>query len=508
MVKFFGIEFNRAKDNQELKSFAEPQHDDGAHLVAGTVFGTSVDLDGTIRNESDLILKYRQIAWQPEVDKALNEIVNEAIVVEEGEPIVSIILDDVPMPDNVKRLIEMEFEQIMTLLNFQNKAYEYFKRWYIDGRHYYHVIIDEKNIDMGIQELRYIDPLKIRKIREVKRERDPDTGVMITKELADYYLYNEMGISLNSGTQFQVVQETEGIRINKDSIIYTVSGLMDERNRFVLSYLQTAIRPMNQLRSIEDSTLIYHLSRAPERRIFYVDTGSMPHFRAAQYISEMQNNMRSQLTYNSATGEVKDQSKTMSMLEDYWFQVREGGRGTKVEVMPAGTQLSQLLDTVQLFEDKLYNALQVPISRLKPDAVYSVGRATEITRDEINFSKFIDRIKNKFSVFFIDILEKQLVLRNIMTPDDFDEIRNLIRFRFQKDNLFSQLKDLELLNEQIAATNAMFPIIGKVWSWDKVRRTIWRMTDDEIMEEDQKTLAEMQMPQFMPPEELNGGSGE
>jgi len=499
MPKFFGLEFKRNNDDAQLKTFAEPQYDDGAVVVAGSVYGTYIDLDGTIRNETDLVTRYRQLSQQPEIEKAVNEIVNEAIIVEDGKKIVELILDDVPLDENIKSIVVAEFEAILDLLNFQSAAYEIFKKWYIDGRAYYQIVVDEDNIAAGIQEILPIDPRKIRKIREIVKERDPETGIPLTKNLGEYYIYNDQGI--NTPQRFEVTTQAAGIKISKDSVIHHVSGLMDIRQQLVLSYLHSAMRPMNQLRSIEDSTLIYHLSRAPERRAFYIDTGAMPHFRAQQYMQEMINNYRTKLTYNAETGEVKDSSKTMSMLEDFWFQVREGGRGTKVEAISGGTQLSQLLETVQLFEDKLYNSLNVPVSRLKPDSVYSIGRATEISRDEINFAKFIDRVRSKFSVLFVECLEKQLVLKNILTPDDFNFIRNRIKFKYQKDNLFSELKDIEISSERANATNLMTPLIGKVYSWDWVRRNIWKMTDEEIQEEDSKIAIEMTLPQFMPPEE-------
>ena len=498
MLKFFGLSFKRDSDSKNLKSFTEPVHDDGAAVVSSTVYGTYIDLEGTVKDEGQLVTRYRTLARQPEIDKAVNEIVNEAIIIEDGEKIVDIILDDIPLNENIKRLVVQEFETILDILNFQNQGHDLFRRWYIDGRWNAHVIVDEDNLMEGIKELRYIDPRKIRKIREVSKERDPETAITLTIDKDEYYIYNENGILQAQG--FTSGTETQGVKISKDSIIQCVSGLMDEKNQLVLSYLHSALRPMNQLRSIEDSTLIYHLARAPERRIFYVDTGSMPHHRAAQYIQELQNSMKTKLSYNPLNGEVKDQSRTISMLEDYWFQVREGGRGTKVDTMPAGTQLSQLLETVELFEDKLYASLQVPVSRLKPESTYSIGRSTEINRDELNFAKFIDRIRNKFSVFFVDALEKQLVLKNIITPDEYALIRNKIKFKYQKDNLFAELKDIEINLERCQLTQSLFPIIGKIKSWDWVSRVVWRMTDDEISEQMEKISVEATMPQFMPPE--------
>tara|TARA_R110000868_G_scaffold319497_4_gene580496 strand:- start:765 stop:2282 length:1518 start_codon:yes stop_codon:yes gene_type:complete len=502
MARIFGLQFKRNDNSQNLKSFAEPQYDDGSVVVAGGMYGTYVDLEGTIRNESDLVSKYRNLALQPEIDRAVNEVVNESIIIEDGLKIVEIILDDVPIDDNIKKLITMEFENILDVLNFNNNGYDIFKKWYIDGRAYYHAIFDEKAPMEGIKELRPIDPRKIRKIREVKKNKDPDSGAMLTETTDEYYIYNEQGLSTTS--KFETNSNQQGVKISKDSIIYQTSGLIDAKGQLVLSYLHPAMKPMNQLRSIEDSTLIYHLSRAPERRVFYVDTGSMPHFRAKQYMEELVNSYRTKLTYNAETGEVKDTSKTMSMLEDYWMQVREGGRGTKVETMSGGTQLSQLLETVQLFEDKLYKSLQVPISRLKQDDTYTMGRATEISRDEINFAKFIDRVRNKFSVLFVEALEKQLVLKNIVTPDDFDFIRNKIKFKYLKDNLFSELKEHEIMKERMNVLGMMMPWIGRFYSNDWVRKNVCKQSEETIEEEDQLIGMEMSNPQFMPPEEEQG----
>ena len=918
MARIFGLQFKRNDNSQNLKSFAEPQYDDGSVVVAGGMYGTYIDLEGTIRNESDLVSKYRNLALQPEIDRAVNEVVNESIIIENGLKIVEIILDDVPIDDNIKKLITMEFENILDILNFNNNGYDIFKKWYIDGRAYYHAIFDEKAPMEGIKELRSIDPRKIRKIREVKKNKDPDSGAMLTETTDEYYIYNEQGLSTTS--KFETNSNQQGVKISKDSIIYQTSGLIDAKGQLVLSYLHPAMKPMNQLRSIEDSTLIYHLcvvgdtrvqmpngyeyikdvkagdevnvftvngleiakvkkqwctgtrevykvkskhhsitatdnhpilvydskkdlveyvsvdklvpklhsvvyekpkeidipvpltvprktvyklisdtwknekienktkavklfsekygynpnkirsflygqqtversvvvnavsefnclelaefeesyygnvsnevflpefvdenfarlfgfligdgsiskntitfaegvdeeqnkfyaslletyfgncskqstkrkygnwttsntlgaellmslgyiqgahnkripkwlftcrnsikiafieglsdadgttvyskytgawsseielcnkrlvedikslwsnvgyssghirhrtrkeetrqfgddirtipqteswtvyiskeplshlesiwsiehvgkhpvydievdhpnhnfianeitihnSRAPERRVFYVDTGSMPHFRAKQYMEELVNSYRTKLTYNAETGEVKDTSKTMSMLEDYWMQVREGGRGTKVETMSGGTQLSQLLETVQLFEEKLYKSLQVPISRLKQDDTYTMGRATEISRDEINFAKFIDRVRNKFSVLFVEALEKQLVLKNIVTPDDFDFIRNKIKFKYLKDNLFSELKEHEIMKERMNVLAMMMPWIGRFYSNDWVRKNVCKQSEETIEEEDQLIGMEISNPQFMPPEEEQG----
>jgi hypothetical protein len=499
-VRIFGFEFKRAEDPALRRSFAPPTYDDGAVVVAsGGVYGTYIDLEGIIANETDLVTRYRQLALQPEIDKAINEICNEAIIIEEGEKIVDIILDDIPIDDRIKEVISIEFDNILDLMNFNNAAYDIFRRWYIDGRNYYHVIIDDKVPQEGIKELRYIDPRKIRKIREVMNKKDPETNVLVKIPVHEYYVYNENGIG--NVARFETNSGTQGIKINKDSIIHTVSGLTDIRGQLVYSYLHAAIKPMNMLRSIEDASIIYFMSRSPQRRVFYVDTGTMPHVKAKQYMENLIEAYKTKLTYNAETGEVKDASKTMSMLEDFWLQRREGGRGTEITTLQEGTQLSQLLEAVQMFEDKLYRALQVPISRLKPDSLYTIGRATEISRDEINFAKFIDRLRNRFSQLFVDALEKQLVLKNIVTPDDFEMIRNKIKFRYQDDNLFSELKDIEIMKERLTVLEMMQPFLGRYYSHTNTRKFVCKQSDEDIKMEDKFIAAEMTMPQYQLPEE-------
>ena len=373
-------------------------------------------------------------------------------------------------------------------------ATDTFRRFYVDGRLFYHIIIDEKRPDEGIKELRYIDPRKIRKIREVVKKKDTGSEAIIQNTRKEYYIYNERG--LNYGSKVISQLGTTGVRIQPDSIIQVVSGLMDKNNTMVLSYLHPAIKPMNQLRALEDSSLIYHLSRAPERRIFYIDVGNLPKVKAEQYLREMMVKYKNKLSYDANTGEIRDDRKFMTMLEDYWLPRREGGRGTQIDVLQGGTALPQLLESVQYFEDKLYRSLQVPLSRLKPDTVYTLGRATEISRDEVNFAKFVDRVRNKFSGLFIKALEKQLILKKIATPEDWEQIKKFIRFRFLRDNYFAELKEMEIMAERMNRLRDIDDYAGKYYSHLWIRRNVLKQSDEEIEEMNEEIAEEMENPQY------------
>jgi hypothetical protein len=495
----FGFRIERVKDEEakDLKSFTPPTFDDGAvNVQAGGTFGTYIDLDGTIRTEAELVTKYREMALMPEVDKAINEIVNESIVVEEEHEIVELVLDEMPVNDRIKNILIEEFEGILDLLEFKKQAYDIFKRWYIDGRFYYHAIIDEKYPQEGLKELRYIDPRKIRKVREILKKKDPETQAIIQTTKAEYYVYSDK--ALNSGTKgFLSQMGTQGLKIKKDSIIHITSGLLDKNNTMVLSYLHPAIKPLNMLKALEDATLIYHLSRAPERRIFKIDVGNLPKIKAEQHVRDMMTRHKNKVQYNATTGEISDNRKFMTMIEDYWLPTREG-RGTDISVLPGGTQLSQLLESVEYFQDRLYNSLQVPLTRMKPDAIYNLGRATEITRDEVNFSKFIDRVRAKFSEFFLEALEKQLVLKMIMTPEDWEEIKKYINFKFARDNYFTELKEGEIMNDRILRVRDYDEYVGKYYSAEFIRRNVLKQSDDDIADEDARIAAELENPQYHP----------
>jgi hypothetical protein len=482
-MRLFGFEFVRAKDDKkddpnvntpDEKVFSIPQQDDGAITVrTGSHYGVYVDLDGVVRNEIELITRYREMSLQPELEIAVDEIINEAIVQDDSGQTVEINTDDVDYPEAVKKKIRDEFENILRLLNFGNMGHEIFRRWYIDGRLFYEIVVSEREPAKGIKEVRYIDPRRIRKIREIQKAKDPVTGMEIIKGEHEYYLYNERGVI--------GIHSNLGTKIAKDTIVNVNSGLMDAMRTMVLSYLHKAIKPLNQLRMVEDATVIYRLSRAPERRIFYIDVGSMPTIKADQYVTDIMTKYRNKLVYDSATGEIKDDRKHLSMLEDFWLPRREGGKGTEISTLPGGQNLGQMED-VQYFEKKLYKALGVPMSRLESQSGFSLGRTTEITRDELKFSKFVARLRNKFSTLFDDLLRTQLVLKRICTEEEWMVIKEKIWYDFKKDNNFTELKEAELLQNRLAILQVIDPYVGRYYSMEYVRKKVLQLTDDEIAE--------------------------
>ena len=478
-MQLFGFEINR-KVQAPLESFAPPVNDDGAVIVAaGGAYGTYIDLDGTARTESELVSKYREIALEADIERAIDDIVNEAIDTD-AEKIVEINLDKIKYSDNVKERIREEFETITELLSFHNEAYDLFKRWYIDGRMYFHAIIDEKNPRQGIKELRYIDPRKIRKIREVKKKTKGDTTVAYANR--EYYVYNErnfMPAGGNAGLPMDA-GATNGVKIASDSIIHVTSGLMDKNNSFVYSYIQKAIRPLNQLRTLEDATVIYRISRAPERRIFYIDVGNLPKIKAEQYMRDMMTKHKNRLVYDATTGEVRDDRKYMTMLEDYWLPRREGNRGTEITTLPSGQNLGEMAD-VTYFQQKLYQSLNVPVSRLQSSAeIFSLGKATEISRDEVKFVKFVGRLRKRFSHLLMKALEKQLILKGIVSESDWVELSNQINFDFAIDSHFEEFKDTEILQSRLANLTEVQPFIGKYFSEEWVKKNILHQTEKEI----------------------------
>jgi len=477
MVQLFGFEISRKKqqDQEEKnKSFALPQNDDGAVTIqSGAYYGTYVDLDGVVRNEIELITRYREMAMQPELETAIDEIVNEAIVNDDSESGVELDTDELKQPENIKKKIREEFDYVLKLLDFGNMGHELFRRWYTDGRLFYHVIIDDKSPQKGIQELRYIDPRRIRKIREIQKAKDTVSGMEIIKNMKEYYLYNERGmIGAHSNL---------GTKIAIDAVVNVNSGLMDSKRAMVLSYLHKAIKPLNQVRMVEDATVIYRLSRAPERRVFYIDVGNMPTIKAEQYLRDVMAKYRNKLVYDSSTGEIKDDRKHLSMLEDFWLPRREGGKGTEITTLPGGMNLGELED-VKYFEKKLYRALGVPMSRLEQSQGFSLGRSTEITRDELKFTKFVNRLRNKFSTLFDDLLKLQLVLKKICTEEEWKEFKENIWYDFKKDNNFTELKEAELLQNRITTLQLVDPYVGRYYSMAWVRKNILQMDDDDIEE--------------------------
>ena len=493
-IKLFGFTLGN-KDvvqvqNPEQPSFALPTEslDDGAVTITqNAYYGTYVDLEGAVRNELELITRYREMANHPELEMAIDDIVNEAITHDVTGRTVDIILDKLKQPETIKKRIVEEFENVLKMLNFGNLSDDLFKRWYIDGRIYYHVVIDESNPKNGIQELRYIDPRKIRKVREVKKMRDPKSGAQIIQSIAEYYVYNDRAPSAQSFTS----EVNSGLRIATESVINVNSGMMDAKNTFVISYLHKAIKPLNQLRMIEDAVVIYRISRAPERRIFYIDVGNLPKGKAEQYLRDVMLKYRNKMVYDAQTGELRDDRKHMSMLEDFWLPRREGGKGTEITTLPAGQNLGELED-VKYFRQKLLNALNVPISRLEPQqgGMIGIGRTTEVTRDEVKFTKFIIRLRNKFSQIFDHALRIQLVLKGICTTEEWDRFREDIYYDYKKDNNFTELRDAELLRERLGLLQVVDPYIGRYYSAEWVRRKILQLSDEDISQMDKQIAKE------------------
>lgn len=478
-LELFGFEIKKkATDVVEIPSFSPVESDDGALTVsAGGAYGTYLDLEGSAKNEAEIVAKYREMSLQPECEQAIDEIVNEAIVKDGNKAIVDINLDDlddINVPEKIKVMISDEWNAVSELFNFNNYGYEIFRRWYIDGRMYYHIMIDETNPRLGIQELRYIDPRKIRKVRNMRRERRGNIFVNVIA--GEFYMYTERGFRGSSMTGM----ENQGLRIAKDSIVQITSGLTDKDNKMVLGFLHKAIKPMNQVRMLEDATVIYRISRAPERRIFYIDVGSLPKMKAEQYVKDMMTRHKNRLVYDATTGDVRDDRKFMTMMEDYWLPRREGGRGTEISTLPSGQNLGELSD-VRYFEKKLYKSLNVPMSRLDSESAgFGLGRSAEITQDELKFQKFIARLRLRFSQLFLDTLEKQLILKGILTLEDWSEYKNKILFNFNTDNYFAELKDAEILRERIATLQQVQPYIGMFYSQEWVKKNILQQSDDDI----------------------------
>ena len=495
-IKLFGFSIGKKDivqvEKPEQPSFALPTQtiDDGAvTITSNAYYGTYVDLEGSIRNELELITRYREMANHPELEMAIDEIVNEAITYSTDKKVVDVNTDNLKATESIKKKINDEFQTVLRLLNFSNLASDLFKRWYIDGRMYYHMVVNEKNPKEGIQELRYIDPRKIRKVREIKTGRDPKTGAQIILSTAEYYVYNDRGTT----TQNYTSSANQGLRISPDSIININSGLMDAKNTFVISFLHKVIKPLNQLRMIEDAVVIYRISRAPERRIFYIDVGNLPKGKAEQYLRDVMVKYRNKMVYDASTGELRDDRKHMSMLEDFWLPRREGGKGTEITTLPAGQNLGELED-VKYFQKKLLNALNVPLSRLDEQGgggFAGLGRSQEITRDELKFAKFVQRLRNKFSQIFTEALGTQLILKGICTVDEWRDWKEVITYDYKKDNNFTELRESELLQNRLQMVGMVDPYIGKYFSHNFVKKTILQMTDDEI-EEMQKQMDEEQ----------------
>ena len=503
MVSLFGFEIKRANNlnnNPNAPSIVPRNEDDGALTVAplnagSGAYGTYMDLDGSIRTEAELISKYREMAAQAEIDIAVDDIVNEAIVQEAEQKPVTLNLDDTKFTPQIKQAIKFEFDNILNMLNFNIYGYDIFRRWYVDGRIYFHVVIDKKNPTLGIQELRYVDPRKIRKIRQIKKSRpDPKTQVSVVTSDNEYFVFNAKGFNNSSNTESSSWQyDSQGVKIAKDSIIHVTSGLLDKNQKMILSYLHKAIKPLNQLRSLEDATVIYRISRAPERRIFYIDVGNLPKPKAEQYLADVMAKFKNKIVYDATTGEIRDDRKFMTMLEDFWLPRREGGRGTEISTLPAGQNLGEMSD-VNYFLNKLYKSLNVPTARiLNETSVFQIGASSQTTRDELKFSKFITRLRNRFSKLFLEAIEKQVILKNYITIEEWELNKNNIRVDYAKDNYFAELKESEIIKNRMETLQTLDPYIGRYYSIKWVQQNVLKMTEDEIEEMEAQMNLESQI---------------
>jgi len=484
--RLFGFEIKRSRPEEDPKkapSIVPARDEDGAGYVtaSGSHYGQYINLDGTdAKDNHQLIMKYRGVAMHPEVDAAIEDIVNEAIV--GGEDPVTIDMDNLDVSDSIKKQIKDEFDGICSMLNFNELGHDIFRRWYVDGRIYHHLVVNESNLKAGIVDIRPIDAARIRKVKQVKKKKDPSTGADLIQNVDEYFIYQE-----KPGAQ------TSGVKLSLDSVSYVTSGLLDETRKKVLSYLHKALKPINQLRMMEDSLVIYRLARAPERRIFYIDVGNLPRGKAEQYMKDIMTRYRNKLVYDATSGEIKDDRKHQSLLEDFWLPRREGGKGTEISTLPGGDNLGQI-DDILYFQKKLYRALNVPINRLEQEAQFSLGRSSEISRDELKFQKFIDRLRARFAHLFMGILKTQLVLKGIVTDQDWVDMKEDILIDFMRDNHFAELKESELLRERIQTLDQMSNYIGEYFSKEWVMKNVLMFSDDDI-EQLAKQAGEEEQPQ-------------
>ena len=474
ILKLFGFELKKqdkpVKEKDKLKSIVAPTDDDGAGYVtaSGSHYGQYIDINGdNAKDNAEMIMKYRGVATHPEVDAAIEDIVNESISGSENEAPVLINLDGVETSDKIKKLMTEEFDNICSMLNFNELGHDIYRSWYVDGRLVHHLVVNEGNMKAGIQEIRPIDATKIRKVKEVKYKKDNKTGAKVVDKTDEFYVFQEKN------------QTQSAVKLTPDSVSYVTSGLTDPSRKSVVSYLHKAIKPINQLRMMEDSLVIYRLARAPERRIFYIDVGNLPANKAEQHMKEIQTRYRNKLVYDASTGNLKDDRKHMSMLEDFWLPRREGGRGTEISTLPGGDNLGQI-DDIVYFQKRLYRSLNVPIARLEQETQFSLGRSTEISRDEVKFQKFIDRLRKRFSTMFTNILKKQLILKGIITPEDWATWKNDIQIDFIRDNHFTELKDSELLRERLSTLDQLSQYVGEYFSREWVMKNVMMMSEEDI----------------------------
>ena len=483
-LELFGFKIERKSQEvpkANVPAFSLPENEDGSVMVSGAgAYGSYVDFDGQYKNEVDLIFKYREMSMTADCDVAIDNIVNEAIVIEENKQPVDIVLDSTDLSEGIKKKIRGEFTNTLHLLNFNNYGPEIFRRWYVEGRLYYHVMIDENDPKRGILELRSLDSTKIKKIKHIKKDPTPDFKIVKVK-VEEMFSYNEGGIDNRS---------TQGVLISGDSIVYTTSGLLNAKKTGVTSYLQKALKPLNQLRMVEDAIVIYRISRAPERRIFYIDVGNLPKIKAEQYIRDIMTRYKNRLIYDSETGEVRDDRRHQSMLEDYWLPRREGGRGTEITTLPGGENLGQM-DDVEFFQKKLYKAMHVPVSRLEAETGFSLGRESEITRDELLFSKFVKKLQTRFSILFNDIMERQLILKNILTANEWASISDKIHYHYNSDHYYSELKMQEIMTQRLTVARDSEEFIGKYYSKEWFRLNILHQSEEEIEAQDTQIAKEL-----------------
>ena len=495
MAELFGFSFRKKAEKERAPSPIQPSSEDGAtSYIAGGYYGQYLDLDGNFKTEFDMVKKYREMAMHPEVDSAIEDILHEAIVSDQNDSPVHVNLDNLEVSESVKEMIRTEFDYIKNLFGFDSKAHEMFRRWYIDGRLYYHKVINLDAPQEGIKEVRYIDPSKIKKVRQINKPKTADEFMKYDfGSSEEYFIYNPKGLNNTSANS--------GIKIAKDAITYVTSGIMDTNRNIVLSYLHKGIKVLNQLRMIEDSLVIYRISRAPERRIFYIDVGNLPKVKAEQYLREVMGRYRNKLVYDAATGEIRDDRKYMSMMEDFWLPRREGGRGTEITTLPGGQNLGELTD-VQYFQTKLYKSLNVPAGRLDSQTSFNLGRSSEITRDELKFTKFVGKLRKKFSELFQDALKTQLILKSVITPEDWEDLKEHIQYDYLYDNHFTELKNLEMLTEQLNVITQLDPFIGKYFSTTYVRQHDLGQTAQQMEELDMEMDADIKNGLALPPSEL------
>ena len=482
--RLFGFEIKRqsTEDPKKRPSIVPAQDDDGAGYVtaSGSHYGQYLSMDDDSKDNYQLIMKYRGVGMHPEVDAAIEDIVNESISSNADGQVIDITMDDLKVSEGIKKQIKDEFDNIVSMLNFNESGHDIFRRWYIDGRVYHHLVVDESNIKQGIQEIRFIDSARMRKIKQVKKKKDPVTGANLIEKVDEYYVYQE-----------KPGQQNSGVKMSLDSVSYVTSGLLDESRKKVLSYLHKSLKPLNQLRMMEDSLVIYRLARAPERRIFYVDVGSLPRGKAEQYMKDIMTRYRNKLVYDAKTGEIKDDRKHQSLLEDFWLPRREGGRGTEITTLPGGENLGQI-DDIIYFQKRLYRALNVPINRLEQEAQFSLGRSTEISRDELKFQKFIDRLRSRFASLFLGILKTQLILKGVITSDDWNNMKNDITVDFMRDNHFTELKDMEILRERLETLDRVNNYVDQYFSRDWIMKNVLQFSDEDIDQMSQQAKDEQE----------------